>query len=145
MMNMALKVRAWRRHQMETFSVLLAVCVGNSPVTGEFPAQRPVMWSFDVFFDLRLNKQLSKQSWGWWFETPLHPLWRHCKGHFTCSSQCYVMWCPLTHWGWDKMPALLQTTLSNTFSWTKMLEFRLKFHWSLFIRDQLTIFQHWFR
>ena len=40
---------------------------------GEFPAQRPVTWSFDVFFDLRLNKRLSKQSWGWWFETlPRH-------------------------------------------------------------------------
>ena len=35
--------------QMETFSTLLALCVGNSPVTGEFPSQRPVMWSFDVF------------------------------------------------------------------------------------------------
>ena len=33
--------------------------------------------SFDVFFDRRLNKQLNKQSWGWWFETPSHPLWRH--------------------------------------------------------------------
>ena len=41
---------------METFSALLAFRVGNSPVTGEFPAQRPVMWSFDVFFYLRLNQ-----------------------------------------------------------------------------------------
>ena len=57
------------RHQMETFSALLALCVGNSPVTREFPAQRPVTRNFDVFFDLRLNKRLSKQSWGWWFET----------------------------------------------------------------------------
>ena len=40
-------------------------CAGNSPVTGEFPYQRPVTRSFDVFFDLRLNKQRSKQSWGW--------------------------------------------------------------------------------
>ena len=40
---------------METFSTLLAFCVGNSPVTGEFPAQRPVTRSFDVSFDLRLN------------------------------------------------------------------------------------------
>ena len=38
---------------METFSALLAICAGNSPVTGEFPTQRPVMRSFDVFFDLR--------------------------------------------------------------------------------------------
>ena len=47
---------------METFSVLLALCVGNSPVTGEFPAQRPVTRSFDVFFDLHLNQQLSKHK-----------------------------------------------------------------------------------
>ena len=51
---------SWWRHQMETFSALLALCVGNSPVTGEFPAQRPVTRSFDVFFDLHLNKWLSK-------------------------------------------------------------------------------------
>ena len=62
-----------------TFSALLAFCAGNSPVTGEFPAQRPVTWSFDVSFDLRLNKRLSKQSEGWWFETPSRPLWRHCN------------------------------------------------------------------
>ena len=41
--------------------------------------QRPVTRSFDVFFDLRLNKRLSKQSWGWWFETPSRSLWRHCN------------------------------------------------------------------
>ena len=46
---------------------------------GEFPAQRPVTRSFDVFFDLRLNKRLRKQSWGWWFETPLWSLWPHCN------------------------------------------------------------------
>ena len=69
----------WWRHQMETFSALLAICAGNSPVPGEFPAQKPVTWSFDVFFDLRLNKRLSKQSWGWWFETLSCPLWRHCN------------------------------------------------------------------
>ena len=65
------------RHQMETFSTLLALCAGNSPVPGEFPAQRPVTRSFDVFFDLRPDKRLSKQSWGWWFERPSRPLWRH--------------------------------------------------------------------
>ena len=65
------------RHQLQLFSALLALCVGNSPVTGEFPSQRPVTRSFDIFFDLRLNKQLSKQSWGWWFKTPSRSLWRH--------------------------------------------------------------------
>ena len=58
------------RHQMKTFSALLDLCAGNSPVIGEFPAQRPVTRSFDVFFDLRLNKRLSKQSISPWFETP---------------------------------------------------------------------------
>ena len=43
----------WRRHQMETLSALLVICAGNSPVPGEFPAQRPVTRSFDVYFDLR--------------------------------------------------------------------------------------------
>ena len=68
---------SWWRHQMETFSALLAICAGNSPVPGEFPAQWPVTRSFDVFFDLRPNKRLSKQWWGWWFETLSCPLWRH--------------------------------------------------------------------
>ena len=62
---------------METFSALLAFCAGNSPVSGEFPAQRPVTRSFDVFFDLHPNKRLSKQWWGWWFETLSRSLWRH--------------------------------------------------------------------
>ena len=59
------------------FSALLAICAGNSPLPGEFPALRPVTRSFDVFFDLRLNKRLSKRSWGWWFQTQSRPLWRH--------------------------------------------------------------------
>ena len=48
--------------------------------TSEFPTQRLVTRSFDVFFDLHLNKWLSKQWWGWWFETPSPPLRRHCNG-----------------------------------------------------------------
>ena len=50
---------------MQTSPALLAICAGNSPVPGEFTAQRPVTRSFDVFLDLRLNKRLSKQSWGY--------------------------------------------------------------------------------
>ena len=69
----------WWRHQMETFSALLALCSGNSPIAGEFPAQRPVTRSVDVFFDLCLNKRLSKQSKAWWFEAPSCSLWRQCN------------------------------------------------------------------
>ena len=61
---------------MKAFSALLAICAGNSSVPGEFPAQRPVTRSFDVFFELHPNKQSSKQWWGWWFETPLCQIWR---------------------------------------------------------------------
>ena len=79
---------SWRRHQIETFSALLAICAGNSPVPGEFPTQRPVTRSFDVSFDLRLNKRLCKQSWGWWFEMLLRTLWRHRN---TVAICCYCM------------------------------------------------------
>ena len=51
----------------------------------------------------------------------------------------------LTHWGRDKMDAISQTPFSSAFSWMKMFEFRLRFHWNLFLRVQLAIFQHWFR
>ena len=52
-------VISWWRHEMETFSALLAICAGRSPIAGEFPAQRPVTRSFDISFDLRLNERLS--------------------------------------------------------------------------------------
>ena len=51
----------------------------------------------------------------------------------------------LTHWGWHQIDAISQTTLSNAFPRMKMNEFRLGFHWSLFLKFELTIFQHWFR
>ena len=83
-----LNVNTWWRHQLETFSALLALCAGNSPVTGEFPAQRPVTRSFDVFFDLSMNKWLSKQSWGWWSETPSRPSWHHCNERVAYELGC---------------------------------------------------------
>ena len=183
---------------METFSALLAICAGNSPVPGEFPTQRPVTLSFDVYFDLRPNERLSKQSWGWWFETLSSPLWRHRNARTAASAgmtrgmpvwirgdtwwrsaqvlnKCswkvsllrvsatrkgvcvymclqlfirhtqYYHASVLTHWGRDKMATIFQTTLLNAFSWMKMYQFRFRFHWDLFLRVQLTIFQHWFR
>ena len=80
----------WWRRQMETISALLAIRAGNSPVTGEFTAQRPVTRSFDVFFDLSLNKRSSKHSWGWWFETPPRPLLHHCD----------ALWLNFVVWMW---------------------------------------------
>ena len=102
-------LRSWWRLQLETFSTLLAIFAGNSPVTGEFPTQSPVTWSFDVFFDLRLHKRLSKQSWGWWFETkPSCPLWRHC-------DVVHAMWMYLSYFSMEVYVQYL-SSLICTFS-----------------------------
>ena len=63
--------------------------------------------------------------------------------HMFCHLDRHVFFS--THWYWDKMAAIFQPSFSNAFSWMKMYEFRLRFYWSLFLRVQLTIFQHWFR
>ena len=102
----------WWRHQMKTFSALLAICAGNSPVPGVFPTQRPVTRSFDVLFDLRLNKRLSKPSWGWWFETPSRPLWRHRNAKWQCPVQ------PVT-----KMSSKLCYFIKITFPFCCMITF----------------------
>ena len=80
----------WWRHQMETSSASLAICAGNWGIhrSGEFPTQRPVTRSFDVFFDLPLNKRLNRQWWGWWFEMLSHTLWRH---HNVCARLIQVL------------------------------------------------------
>ena len=102
---------AWWRHQVETFSALLALCTGNSPVTGEFPAQRPVMRSFDVFFDLRLNTQLSKQPRSWGFDTPTRLLWHHCNATFLFLSND---WQPRFRYGyWCLSPILYYISHQN--------------------------------
>ena len=67
----------WKR-----FSALLVLCEGNPPIIGGFPSQRPVMRTFDVFYDLHQNKRLSKQSRRQRFQTPWCSLWRHCNVTF---------------------------------------------------------------
>ena len=92
----------WWRRQMEAFSALLARYAGNSPVTGEFPTQRPVTWSFDVFFNLRPNKRLSKQSWDWWFEMPSRSLLRHCNATHLVSTAENPAWTPGRYYSNDE-------------------------------------------
>ena len=71
---------------------------------------RPVTRRFDVFFDLRLNKLLSKQSGGWWFETPSRPLWRHCNGIF---PQHAISWYIPPHCHIDMYITNVRTTISR--------------------------------
>ena len=125
---------AWWRHQMETFSALLAICAGNSPVTGEFPIQRPVTRSFDVYFDLRPNERLSKQSWGWWFETLSSPLWRHRNGIGVLMSLTLVAFIVLILEIVWSCVRFIQSSIHymlkfihfdfNCISWTKLLFFQ---------------------
>ena len=85
----------WWRHQMETFSALLALCAGNSPVPVNSPHKG--QWCGALMFSLicALNKRLSKQPWGWWFEAPSWSLWRQC----TCNAlhgygvSLQMLWC----------------------------------------------------
>ena len=60
------------------------------PLSGEFPAQRPVTRSFDVLFDLRPNKWMKKQSWGCLFQMPSCSLWRHCNDNFQVSKHLFI-------------------------------------------------------
>ena len=80
------------------FRVTGPLC-GEFTGPGEVPAQWPVARSFDVFFDLRLNKRLSKQPWGWWFETPTWPLWRQYYGR---SSLWWALSMSLVRPQWTK-------------------------------------------
>ena len=88
------------------FRVTGRLC-GEFTGPGEFPTQRPVTWSFDVFFDLRLNKRLSKQPWGWWFETPSWSLWRH-KSDVGRNNPSYNH--PIFHLPHPPQPSTVQTT-----------------------------------
>ena len=97
------------RPQMETFSALLALCAGNSPVTGEFEfsSQRPVTRSFDIFVDLRLKKRLNKQSRHRWLGTPSRALWRHSNVLRRVRGKLQPQW-------WSHMytnPALLEGSI----------------------------------
>ena len=69
---------------MELFSVLLALCEGNPAVNSGFSSQRPVTWSFDAHFDLRLSKQSRRR----WFETPSRSLWRDCIDYHHFAGRC---------------------------------------------------------
>ena len=79
------------------------------------------------------------------FDWEVVPTYTQIYAFFSCLKYRGSSKGVLTHWGRDEMNAITQITFSSAFSWEKMFNFRLIFHWSLFLRVQLTIFQHWFR
>ena len=153
----------WWHQQMETFSTLLALCGGNSPVTGGFPSQRPVMRSFDVFLDLRLNKRLSKQSGGWWFEMPSCSLWHHQNSNDKNDHAMMRLLC--VHYPWplmwnnvdgspsahgtsmfnSEMATILQIQFSNSLYRIEAGTLTLKLFSGKCNRPVLMWNQHWFR
>ena len=103
---------SWWCHPMETFSALLALGAGNSPVTGELPSQRPVTQIFDVFFDALLNKRFSKQPTCWWIES-------HCA-HYDITV---IIGSLGQHWCWV-MELVLSFKVSNHFiEWALITQF----------------------
>ena len=84
------KIKPWWRHQMETFSASLALCTGipRSTVNSPHKVQRRGALVFSLI--CALNKRLSKQPWGWWFEKPSPSLWRHCNAKITWSVCCVL-------------------------------------------------------
>ena len=81
----------WWRHQMGTFSAKLTFFEGNLLVTSGFPSKRPAIRSFNIFFDLRLNKRLNKQSRRRRFETPSPLSWLHCNEVMIRAME-YILW-----------------------------------------------------
>ena len=108
------------------FPAVLALCAGNSQVTGEFPSQRPVTQSFHIFFELCLNKRLSKQSWGRWFEMSSPSLWRHCNDYYIWQSTHKHKWyLPLTKYAavcqncdWDQAQIFMLGDVGMQCVWT---------------------------
>ena len=92
--------------------------------------------------DIRFNHRFSQLSDIKWFSCR-HIIWCYCRSLIWLTG-CFDGNC-LTHWGRDQIDDISQTTFSSAFSWMKMFQLRLKFHWSLFPRVQLAIIQHWFR
>ena len=100
----------WWRHQMETFSTLLATCAWEFTGHRWIPRTKPVTWNFVVFFDLRLNRRLCEQSRGYWFEAPSRPLWRHSNDLWWIHSQrpliFFMSWdhhcCINDRWIWNQ-------------------------------------------
>ena len=98
--------------------------IHRSPVNSPHKSQ----WRGALMFSLICAwiNGLSKQSWGWWFETPPHQLWRHCNVSWSARAAGK---CGLRATGkltWRKKAEIWKTTFSKAFQWMEIVEFWLK-------------------
>ena len=144
LLNRSFRCRSKRTSKLR----VTGLCAGNSPGTGEFPAQMAsytenvsIWWRHH---DIKSSNTDSIVSW----PDGQYDMVNKTSLTLQKGIQCYtvgvgvaiVPW-QLTHWDRNKMAAIFQT-FSNVISWIKIFEFRLTFHWSLFLRVELTILQH---
>ena len=121
------------RVQLTIYQHWFRYWLGTAQATSHCLIRRWLCWFTDLYVSLGLI-ELKHQ----WYDS-LVIIEIRTDLHISGSWRC------LPYWGRDKMDAILQETFSNAFSWMKMLEFRVKFHWILLLSFKLTIFQHWFR
>ena len=105
------------------FRVTGPLC-GEFTGPGEFLTQSPVTRSFDVYFDLRLNKRLNKQSRGWWFETLSRPFWRHRNGVY----EVIVLYA-LSLFAHRDEPPICSTETISWFRWQSKMHWYQVLHW----------------
>ena len=122
--------RLFRHRSKKTQKLrVTGLCAGNSSEAGEFPAQ--------------MASNTENVSI-WWRHHGLTGRWHGCPPK-PGNSNLMLSIIKITHLPPDKMVTISQATLLNAFSWMKMLDVQLKFHWSLFLRVPLIMFHHWFR
>ena len=120
-----------------------ALCVGNSPMTGEFPTQKASNTENDFIWWRHhecIGGNVFRTKVQWCGKRVMS--WRH---HRFIDYRGDGNIATLTHWGRDKWTPFRRRHFQMHFLEKKMFELRLKFHWSLFPRVQLAIFQQWFR
>ena len=125
------------------FRVTGPLC-GEFTGPGEFPTQRPVSRSFDVFFDLRLNKRLSKQPWGWWFETPschydVIVMWWNCNVGVTVSAGVAVGRAVVEDWLRTEADNSRRQMHNSMVMGMGIIELMVKLHMFTYIHDQRVV------
>ena len=115
-------------------------------ITSQWMSNLPYLVSFVIFLLSYTIKEYRNNEAVIVFVFPFNLFsYQSYNTHFATHHTIHRPKTSLTHWGRNKMVAISQTTFSSAFSLMKMFQLRLKFHWSLFLRVQLTIFKHWFR